>query len=98
MVTGIAMALCALDRRVHGRRSLIVIDVYGQVGCMACKGTTRWLDDHEIEYQYHDIQHDPKALDKVMSLGYSGVPVVVTDSLHWQGFSLPNLKRLLKRD
>ena len=75
-----------------------MIDVYGQDYCMACKSTVRWLEDNDIEYTYHNIQNDSLALEKVMALGYSGVPVVVTDTgFHWQGFSLPNLKRLIKR-
>lgn len=72
----------------------MVVEVFGQDYCMACKATKRWLDENEIDYTYHDIQKDSVALDKVMALGYGGVPVVVTPNLHWQGFSLPNLKKL----
>lgn len=74
-----------------------MIDVFGQEACMACKATKRWLDEHEVEYDYHDIQKDSVALDTVLSLGYGGVPVVMVDEQnHWNGFSLTKLKGLIK--
>lgn len=72
-----------------------MIDVYGQENCMGCKATKRWLDQNNVDYEYHDVAQDSVALDTVFSLGYSGVPVVVTPDAHWNGFDLTRLKELL---
>lgn len=70
------------------------ITVYGKPGCQGCKATTKKLDNLELPYQYLDISVNEVAHQEVKSLGYSGVPVVVTNSGHWAGYSPDRLKGL----
>ncbi len=46
------------DLKIQRKRSLPVITVYGIKNCDEVKKARRWLDDHAIDYQFHDFRED----------------------------------------
>lgn len=36
----------------------MAITLFGIASCDACRKARRWLDEHELEYRYHDIRRD----------------------------------------
>jgi glutaredoxin-like protein NrdH len=72
------------------------IVVYGRPGCQQCRMTTGRLDKHGLPYAYRDVTEDPAAHEVVTALGYQSLPVVVVGDMHWSGFRLSKLDRLVK--
>lgn len=68
--------------------------VYSKPGCGQCVATTRKLDKDKVVYDKVDVSLDPEALQRVLELGYSQVPVIVTDDDHWYGFQPDKLDEL----
>ena len=71
------------------------VTVYGQPRCQQCRMTTLFLDREEIEYEYVDVSSDDEGREMVQFLGYSALPVVVADDMHWSGFRLKKLDYLV---
>jgi len=46
------------DLKMQHKRSLQVITVYGIKNCDTVKKARRWLDDHDIDYRFHDFRED----------------------------------------
>lgn len=63
-----------------------MITVYSKPACMQCMATTREMDKKGIDYMYVDLTKDDSALEKIESMGYRQVPVVVAGDDHWTGF------------
>lgn len=64
-----------------------MVTVYGTATCMPCRSTKKYLDKNAIPYTFVDVSMDADGHEKISSLGYQSVPVVVTASgEHWQGF------------
>lgn len=63
-----------------------MITVYSKPACVQCVATTREMDRRGLEYHYIDLTKDSDAMDRITSLGYSQVPVVVAGEDHWAGF------------
>ena len=63
-----------------------MITVYSRPDCYGCKATHRALSKKNIPYTSIDVSQDPGAHDYVKSLGYTSLPVVVTDNEHWSGY------------
>ena len=63
--------------------------VYSSPKCVDCKATYRSLEKkglkEGVDFNYVDVTKDEEALQHVLSLGYSKVPVVETDTEHWMG-------------
>lgn len=76
----------------------MTITVYTKPQCMQCRATFKTLDKHAIDYTAIDVTSDPEAFDYVTELGYSSVPVVVTDTAHWGGFRPDALAELARQD
>lgn len=62
------------------------ITVYTKPHCGPCGQTKRLLDSRKVDYTPVDLTDNPEAQAIVVSLGYRGAPVVVTDDEHWYGF------------
>ena len=63
-----------------------MITVYSKPACPQCEFTKRHLSKLGVEHQVIDVTTDPTAVAVVRAMGYSSVPVVVTDTGHWAGF------------
>ena len=65
-----------------------MITVYGKPGnvCLGCLGVKRRLDKAGVPFTFVDVTEDREALEFVVGLGYSGVPVVVRGGDHFQGY------------
>ena len=62
------------------------ITVYTAPRCVQCRATKRKLDALGADYTEVNVREDQEAHDYVISLGYTGAPVVVTGDEHWSGF------------
>jgi len=62
---------------------------------MPCRSTKKHLEKKGVDYNFVDVSLDAEGYDKITTLGYSSVPVVVTPSgEHWQGFQPDKLNSL----
>ena len=68
------------------------ITVYSKPACQRCEATTRLLDKLEANYQVIDVTVDAAAYELVTSLGYQEAPVVITDTGHWSGFRIDQIR------
>lgn len=71
-----------------------MIMVYSKDNCQACRQTKNLLGGLGLEFKETNVQEDPIALQKIIELGYSSVPVIVSDQEHWSGFQPDKLKTL----
>jgi glutaredoxin-like protein NrdH len=71
-----------------------MVTVYSQPGCGQCKNVIRFLNNNKIEHEVKDIREDSEALDRIVSLGYNGTPVVEANGEHFKGFDLEKLDAL----
>lgn len=51
--------------------------VYSKTHCIECNILKRFLQDHQIQFELRDCNHNPKYLDEVKEMGYLGVPVTL---------------------
>lgn len=70
------------------------VTLYGSPTCMPCRSTKKKLADLGVDFTYVDVTADPTGLDTIKSLGYNGVPVIVADGEHWQGYQPDRLADL----
>ena len=61
------------------------IKVYGREDCTHCDAAKRFFDRKGIDFQYVDLDKNPDAYKKIVSEGYSQLPVVKTLDGDWQG-------------
>jgi glutaredoxin-like protein NrdH len=71
------------------------ITVYTKPNCVQCHTTKTYLDKHNFGYSTVDITKDQEAYEKVVGLGFSSVPVVITDTDSWSGFRVSKLEQML---
>ena len=69
----------------------MTITVYTKPNCVQCDSTKRYLDSHSVEYTTVDITADEAAYKSVVDMGFSSVPVVVTETAKWAGFKYDQL-------
>jgi len=62
------------------------IIIYTKDNCVQCNATKNAMDRQGIDYQLINLDVQPDAIDRLKSLGYRQVPVVMADSDHWSGF------------
>lgn len=74
--------------------SPVPVRVYSKPGCQQCVATVRELTKLGIEHTYLDITEDPASYQRVVDLGYGGVPVVEAGDMHWHGFRPDRIKSL----
>lgn len=74
-----------------------MITVYTKPGCGSCDATKIWLTREGKNFLQIDVSTDEAARAFVeQKLGYTAMPVVVTDTGHWSGFRINKLKELLE--
>lgn len=75
-----------------------MIKVFGKPGCQQCRASVKVLKSHGAEFEYVDVSKDTAAAVEVARLGYTSVPVVVTDDEHWFGFRPGKLRQAAVAD
>lgn len=71
------------------------ITLFTKPGCGACIATKQALNKRNLKYDIKDVTQDPDAFDYVTKkLGFSGLPVVETDSDSWSGINLDKINRI----
>lgn len=60
--------------------------VYTKPACVQCDATKRLMDNLGINYNSVDITKDEVAYDKIVSMGFQSVPVVISENSSWSGF------------
>jgi glutaredoxin-like protein NrdH len=60
--------------------------VYSKPACVQCDMTKKMLDKNGVEYTVVDITEDLQAYDKIVSMGFMSVPVVISGDQAWAGF------------
>lgn len=71
-----------------------MINIYVKPGCIQCKMTIRYLNEHNLKFQVHDISQDAPTKQHVLALNYQATPVVETPSKNLSGFRPNELKKL----
>lgn len=68
--------------------------VYSKPSCVQCDMTKKMLDKNGIEYTVIDITQDAQAYDKIVSMGFMSVPVVISGDQAWAGFQPDKINSL----
>lgn len=68
--------------------------VYSKNNCAGCTATKRYLDSNGVEYIEKNVETDEAAMEKMLSLGFKQMPVVVTESDSWYGFDPVKLSQI----
>ncbi|WP_225420463.1 glutaredoxin-like protein NrdH [Lapidilactobacillus bayanensis] len=50
--------------------------IYTRNGCMQCKMTERYLNEHQIGYQEVNIDENPESANYLREKGFKSVPIV----------------------
>lgn len=62
------------------------IIIYTKDHCVQCNATKNAMDRNGIPYQLINLDVQPEAVDRLKSLGYRQLPVVMANDEHWSGF------------
>lgn len=73
-----------------------MITVYGKEDCIRCHMTKSYLDRKRVPYNYRDVSFDGAAADQVSLMGYRELPVVAVGDMHWSGFRVDKLNRVIE--
>jgi len=71
-----------------------MVKVYSKNNCMQCKMVKKYLTEHDISFEEHNIENEPEYRDYVLGLGYQAVPVVEKGDASFYGFRPAELKAL----
>ena len=72
------------------------VKVYSTEWCPACKMAKQFLDEHNIKYEYIDVEKDQEALKEMIEKsGQQGVPVIDIDGEMIVGFDKDTLVKKL---
>lgn len=69
--------------------------VYSKPGCGQCIFTKKHLADRGVDFKEVDITKDSEGLSRVKSLGYSGLPVVEYEDIHFNGYQANELDKII---
>ena len=72
-----------------------MIKLYSKNNCPQCKMTKRYLDEHNVEYKYINIDECEQAREHLRGLSVMSVPYVENGDDSWQGFRPDKLRDLL---
>ena len=56
------------------------LTIFTKNGCIQCKMTKRFLTEHNIAFEEHNINNQPQYLDYLKQQGFQSVPVVMSQS------------------
>ena len=68
--------------------------IYTKKDCMPCRMTKKELTRLGIPFEEIDLDDRPDQIDQVRHLGFTSLPVVVTDTDTWAGFDPGKLRTL----
>lgn len=71
------------------------ITVYSKPGCGGCIFTKKHLADKGVNFKEVDVSKDNEGLARVKSLGYSGLPVVEYEDIHFNGYQPNELDKVI---
>ena len=69
--------------------------VYSKPGCGQCIFTKKHLEDKGIDFKEVDVTKNSEGLERVKSLGYSGLPVVEYEDVHFNGYQANELDKII---
>lgn len=69
--------------------------IYSRTNCVQCKFTKKEFDKLGLSYEEINVDEDERAFNKLKGMGYSSVPVIMTDEKVWTGFR-PDLIKAYK--
>lgn len=76
----------------------MTIDVYTSDRCTRCRQVKKRLTANGVEFNEINMSHDDDARNKVMSMGFTEAPVVMTDDGEsHSGFRIDRLDDIIKR-
>lgn len=68
--------------------------IYTKDNCMQCNLTKAYFQRNSIQYVEYNMDHDTQARQRVVDMGYSAAPVVVSGFDHWSGLQPDKLKTI----
>ncbi|WP_125767266.1 glutaredoxin-like protein NrdH [Lapidilactobacillus wuchangensis] len=73
------------------------IVVYTRNGCMQCRMTKRYLDEHHVDFKEINISESPASADYLREKGFSSVPLVFSEKSEQPiaGFRPAELEKLV---
>lgn len=71
-----------------------MITVYSKNLCPQCRMVKEWLKNNNLSYNEINVDENPKEVETIKSLGFTGLPVVVYDDLLFKGFDVKQLNNL----
>ena len=71
------------------------ITVYSKPGCGGCTFTKKHLEDKGVDFKEVDVAKDSEGLSRVKSLGYSSLPVVEFEDIHFNGYQADELDKVI---
>lgn len=63
-----------------------MVTVYTKTTCQPCKATKRALTKKGISFEEINVELNPDARERVIALGFSQLPVVISPMGNWSGF------------
>lgn len=72
------------------------VTVYTSNTCPYCTMAKDYLKEKEVAFEEKNVQTDKEARQELMSMGYTGVPVICVDDEQIVGFDKARLDELLK--
>ena len=64
------------------------LDLFTKNNCVQCKMTKKFLKQHNVEFEEHNISENPEYIDYLKNKGFQAVPIV-------NGFRPDLLKKLI---
>lgn len=72
------------------------LDLFTKNNCVQCKMTKKFLKQHNVEFEEHNISENPEYIDYLKNKGFQAVPVLEeNDSPIVNGFRPDLLKKLI---
>ena len=71
-----------------------MVTVYTKPNCMQCMVTKKFLTEHDINFQVKSTENE-NYRNEVIDMGYTGLPVVVTDNDQWSVLRMDKLHGLV---
>ena len=71
-----------------------LITVYSKPNCPQCDQTVKKLEQKGLKFEVLDVTENQEHHDKVQTMGYRQLPVVVVGEKHWSGFRPDHLGAL----
>ncbi|MBS3947672.1 MAG: glutaredoxin family protein [Dethiobacter sp.] len=75
--------------------------LYALSTCFHCQRTKKWLDEHQVDYEYVDVdlaavEEKKKLVQEVKEMtGSTQFPVIIAGDQHLVGFNEERFKKLL---